>query len=195
MHFARADFSSGRMAYKPTWDERLEEVKPFVGPAIAAAVVLALAGWLGWFLLGPAKATKPLAAPPKEAAARLAAVQRVAEEVDLLEKTYQRALESGASAEAAGAMLNRVIEKQRELLRLQPAATTEQTEKLARLEGTRGSQRSRAALARSLALEKEAVAAEQAGQGAEAREKLREALRLQREAKCASCVTTTKAVP
>ena len=117
-------------------------------------------------MLGPAKATKPLAAPPKEAAARLAAVQRVAEEVDLLEKTYQRALESGASAEAAGAMLNRVIEKQRELLRLQPAATTEQTEKLARLEGTRGSQRSRAAQARSLVLEKEAVAAERAAVGA-----------------------------
>lgn len=195
LHFARADFSSGRMAYKPTWDERLEEVKPFVGPAIAAAVVLALAGWLGWFLLGPAKATKPLAAPPKEAAARLAAVQRVAEEVDLLEKTYQRALESGASAEAAGAMLNRVIEKQRELLRLQPAATTEQTEKLARLEGTRGSQRSRAALARSLALEKEAVAAEQAGQGAEAREKLREALRLQREANANATAEELKDVP
>ena len=170
------------MPYKPTWDERLEEVKPFVGPAVAAAVVLVLAGWLGWFLLGSARATKPLAAPPKEAAARLAAVQRVAGEVDLLEKTYQRVLESGASAEAAGAMLNRVIEKQRELLRLQPAATPEQTEKLARLEGTRGSQRSRAARARSLALEKEALAAERAGQGAEAREKLREALRLQREA-------------
>ena len=193
--FRGPTFPRVRMAYKPTWDERLEEVKPLVGPAVAAAVVLALAGWLGWFLLGPAKATKPLAAPPKEAAARLAAVQRVAGEVDLLEKTYQRALESGASAEAAGAMLNRVIEKQRELLRLQPAATTEQTEKLARLEGARGSQRSRAALARSLALEKEALAAERAGQGAEAREKLREALQLQREANAHATAEELKDVP
>jgi hypothetical protein len=195
LHFSRANFPLGRMPYKPTWNERLEEAKPFVGPAVAGAVVVALAGWLGWFWWGTAKPATPLAAAPKAEAARVAAVRRVADEVEGLEKAYQRAQESGASAETAGAMLNRVIEKQRELLRLEPVVAAEQAEKLARWEGARGSQRSRAALARSLALEKEARAAERAGQGPEAREKLREALRLQREANASATAGAGSDVP
>lgn len=84
--------------------------------------------------------------------------------------------------ETAAAMLNRAIEKQRELMRLEPTVSTEHAAQLAALEGARGSQRSRGALARSTVLEKEALAAQQAGRGAEAREKMQEALRLQREA-------------
>ena len=183
------------MSYTPTWKERLEDAKPYLGPAIAAAVVLALAVWLGWHVLGPQKMARPLTEPPKEETARRAAVQRVAGEVDELEKNYQRALESGASAKAAGEMLDRVIEKQRELVRLQPVVPLDQADKLARLEAARGSQQSRAAQARSLVLEREAAAADRAGQGGEAREKLREALRLQREANASAGGEALKNVP
>jgi hypothetical protein len=170
------------MPYKPTWKDRLEDAEPYIGPAIAGVVVLALVGWLGWHTFGPEKSTRSFTAPPKAEVDRLAAMRRVAGEAEVLEKTYRRALESGVSAETAAAMLDRAIEKQRELMRSEPAVSTEQAAKLARLEGARGSQRSRAALARSMELEKEALAAQQAGQGAEAREKMQEALRLQREA-------------
>lgn len=170
------------MAYTPNWKERLEDAKPYLGPAIAGVVVLALAGWLTWFALGAGKAAKPLTAPPKEASARSAAAARAAAEADVLEKTYQRALESGASEKTAGEMLDRVIAKQRERMQLEPMASTELTEKLARLEATRGSQRSRVAQARSDVLEREARSLRAEGRGTEALEKLREALRLQREA-------------
>ncbi len=170
------------MPYKPTWKDRLEDAEPYIGPAIAGVVVVALVGWLGWHTFGPEKSPRPLAAPSKEEVGQQAAMRRVAGEADVLEKTYRRALESGVPVETAAAMLNRAIEKQRELMRLEPTVSTEQAIKLERLEGARGSQRSRAALARSTVLEKEALAAQQAGQGAEAREKMQEALRLQREA-------------
>ena len=163
------------MPYKPTWKDRLEDAEPYIGPAIAGVVVLALVGWLGWHTFGPEKSTRSFTAPPKAEVDRLAAMRRVAGEAEVLEKTYRRALESGVSAETAAAMLDRAIEKQRELLRSEPAVSTEQAAKLARLEGARGSQRSRAALARSRELEKEALAAQQAGQGAEARETMQEA--------------------
>ena len=170
------------MSYRPTWKDRLEDAEPYLGPAIAGVVMLALVGWLGWHTFGSEKSTKPLAVPPKEAVDRLAARRRVAGEADVLEKNYRRALEAGVPEETAAAMLNRAIEKQRELMRLEPTVSTEHAAQLAALEGARGSQRSRGALARSTVLEKEALAAQQAGRGAEAREKMQEALRLQREA-------------
>ena len=170
------------MAYTPTRQERLEELKRFVGPAIAGLIVLGVAGWAGWRVFGPVGSPKTLQAPPKDATARAAAVQRVASELDVLERTYQRALDTGATAESAGELLNRVIEKQRELMRLEPQVKPEQTEKLARLEGMRGSQRSRVALARSVVLEQEAAVAQKAGQTVEARARMREALQLQHEA-------------
>lgn len=182
MRFLRGDFSSGHMAYTPTWNERIEDAKPFIGPAIAVAVLLALGGWMAWHFLGTKKSAKPLSAPPKEEAARLAAVARVAGEFEVLEKTYQQALESGAAETSTGAMLNRLIEKQKELMRLEPTVKTEQVDKLAKLEGARGSQRARTAQARSVALEKEALAAREAGRVGEATDKMRDALRLQREA-------------
>lgn len=183
------------MPYKPTWNERLEDAKPYVGPVIAGVVVLALVGWLGWFLFKPEKSAQPLTEPPKEGAARDEATRRLAGEVDVLEKNYKRALEAGAGETAAGAMLNRVIEKQRELMRLEPAASTEQAAKLARLEAARGSHRSRVALARSVALEQEAASAVQAGRPAEAMEKMRESLRLQREANANAATDELKDLP
>ena len=130
--------------------------------------MLALVGWLGWYTFGSEKSTEPIAAPPKEAVDRLAAMRRVAGEADVLEENYRRALEAGVPAETTAAMLNRAIKKQRELMRLEPTVSTEHAAKLAALEGARGSQRSRGVLERSAVLEKEALAAQRAGRGAEA---------------------------
>ncbi len=183
------------MAYVPTWKERLEEAKVYRGPAIAGVVVLVMAGWLGWHFFGPEAAQKPLTAPPKEEAARLAAVERVAAEVTVLENTYRRAVESGASEQTTRAMLDRVIAKQRERMRLEPTVQPEQADRLARLEGARGSQRSRTAQTRSAVLEEEARALRQEGRGAEALEKLREALRLQSEANANAAAADVKDLP
>ena len=170
------------MAYTPTRQERLEEAKRFVGPAIAGLIVVGVAGWVTWRLFGPLGAPTTLQAPPKDSAARTAGWQRVAAELDILERTYQRALDAGSTADSAGLLLNRVVEKLRELMRLEVAVNPEHAEKLARLEGMRGLQRSRVALARSLVLEQEAAVAQQAGKAVEATEKMREALQLQHEA-------------
>jgi formylglycine-generating enzyme required for sulfatase activity len=169
------------MPYNPTWKERLEEAKPYLGPALAGVIVLSLGGWLAWHTWG-AKSGKPLTTPPKDVLVRDAAAERVAAEVEVLETKYRLALEAGVPETTAQGILDRVIEKQRELMRLLPQPTSEQTDRLARLEAARGSQRSRSSAAQSQALEKEAEVARQAGQTGLAMEKMREALRLQHEA-------------
>ena len=183
------------MPYKPTWKDRLEDAQQYAGPLVAGVVVLVLAGWMVWFVLKPREIARPLLAPPKDEVARSAAVQRVAREVEVLEQTYQRSLAAGTSTEAASAMLNRVIEKQRELLLLEPTPTRAETEKLAALEAARGSQRSQVARARSVELEKEAIAARAAGRERDALEKMREALRLQREANASARAGEPRDVP
>lgn len=167
--------------YVPTWKERLEDAKPYVMPAVAALMVLAVTSWAVWHEWVPRESARSSAAVTKDAAAREAAQARLSADVDTLEKTYQRAIESGAVADAAE-LLDRAIEKQRERLRLDPGVNPAQTARLTRLEAMRSSTRAGAAVAQSVALEKEALAAQQAGQSAGVTDKLREALRLQQEA-------------
>lgn len=183
------------MSYKPTWKERVEDAKPYTGPVIAGAVVLALAGWLVWHVWGSQAASRPLAAPPKDAVARSAAIERVAKEVDALEGDYQHALEEGTKEAVAEGILKHAIEKQKELMRLELTSSPEQAEKLAKLEAARGSQIWRSATARSLMLEKEAQTARQTGQIREAMEKTREALRLQHEANTSMANAAQRDVP
>lgn len=167
--------------YVPTWKERWEEARPYVLPAVAGFVVLVLVGWLVWHEWLPRELTARGALATKDAAAREAAQARLSADVDTLEKTYQRAIESGAGVGAA-ALLNRAIERQRERLRLDPGVNPEQTARLARLETMRSTARAAAAVAQSAALENEVQALQQSGQSAGVADKLREALRLQREA-------------
>ena len=170
------------MPYVPTWKERIEDAKPYLGPAIAVLVVLALAGWLAWHELWPREQAALAARPPREEVARQAAQRRLSGEVDVLEKTYRRALEAGEDTTAASRLLDRVIARQRERIQLEPAGNAVESKRLARLEAERASLRSRVAAARSVVLEREAQAAQAAGLAGEAQDKLREALQLQREA-------------
>lgn len=150
-------------------------------PVLAVVMVLAVAGWVVWHEGVPHESLRSSAVATNDHGARDAAQARLAAEVDTLEKTYQRAIEMGAAADAAK-VLARAIEKQQERLRLDPGVKPEQTARLTRLEARRSSLRANAAAAQSVALEKEAQAAQQAGQSAGVVDKLREALRLQREA-------------
>jgi hypothetical protein len=143
-------------------------------------LVVALAGWLAWHEGRSHRSTIP-AVVANDATLRAAAPARLSAEVDTLEKTFQRALESGAAADAAS-LLDQAIERQRERVALDSGVNAEQAERLARLEARRSTLRAGAAAAQSVALENEALAAQQAGQSAGVAEKLREALRLQREA-------------
>lgn len=172
------------MPYVPTWKERLEDARPYVLHAVAAVIALALAGWLAWHQWGPKKA-KPsaegFARDRDESVARLTELKQVSALVEGLEKSYLHALETGVTEEAAN-LLGRTIERQRAALRLDPGVNRESLARLTRLEAARDALVASAAAARSLALEREVASAQLAGQSAGAAEKLREALRLQREA-------------
>lgn len=182
------------MPYVPTWKERLEEVQPYVMPTVAGLIVAGLAGWLVWHELLPHAERKP-AVSASEPAALLAAREQAAKEVEVAEKTYRRAIESGAGESALTAQLDRVIGKQRELMKLEPQVSTEQGARLARLEAERRTLRASVAAARSLAEEREAKAAQAAGRDAIALEKLREALRFQREANANAPLADQKDMP
>ncbi len=187
-------FFVGVTPYVPTWKERLEDAKPYAMPAVAVILMLAVAGWVAWHEWRPRVTVKPSEIVTKDAAARAAAQARVSADVDTLEKTYQRAIESGAVRDAT-TLLNRAVEKQRERLRLDPSMDPVQTARLARLEGLRSSSRSGAAAAQSVVLEREALAAQQAGQTEGVADKLREALRLQREANSNATATDAQNFP
>src|SRR5262249_29163245 len=83
-------------------------------------------------------------------------------------------------------ILDRAIAKQRQRLQLDPGVSPEQTARLERLEAMRAGSRAGSATAQSLALEREALTAQAAGETAGVLDKLREALRLQREANSAA---------
>jgi tetratricopeptide (TPR) repeat protein len=53
------------MPYQPTWQERLEDLKIYVGPAIALSIVLGMGGWLTWRHFHP-PAPLPVAAMPAD---------------------------------------------------------------------------------------------------------------------------------
>ncbi len=170
------------MSYQPTWKERMEDAKPYVGPIVAGLVAVALLGWLAWYVTTGQSAKTVVYAAPKDAAVRMSALRQVSADLEALEKTYQTAVAQRGSEETVVSLLNRLVEKQRDLMRLEPVPTAEQADRLAKLEAERDLKRSQMSLARSRVLEKEAEAARAAGRNAEAVEKLREAQRLQYEA-------------
>lgn len=169
----------------PTLKERIEDAKPYVLPALSGMIVLAVAGWVAWIQFGPKRPEKPPAAPAAltpEQQARIEQQKSFANDVVHLEKAYQDALAAGANAVALESLLNRAIDRQREVLRLEPRPGGPAADKLARLEATRGDLRARKAAAESRALEQAAEEEAARGQPSAQGEKLREALRLQRVA-------------
>lgn len=171
------------MSYEPTTKERMEDARPYLLPVICGVIVLGLVGWVVWYQLAGkgGKAKTAVAATPDDAA-KAAQKRALQTDMDTLEKNYQRAAEAGEPAAALDALLSRAIDRQRELMKLEAQNTTVSTERLARLETLRGDLRAKTASAESRALEKAADDDQAAGRTAAATQKMREALRLQREA-------------
>ncbi len=181
------------MPYEPTWKERLEDAKIYAGPAIAGLVVLATAAWLVWHEFRPREQTpKTAAASPTAERAGDEAKRRLSGEVDVLEKTYRRAVEAGEADAVLARMLDRAIARQRERLQLEPTDDAVETARLAQLEAQRAPVRKRLAVTQGDLLERDALAAPGTPESVA---KLREALRLQREVNSAAGAAGAKNLP
>lgn len=150
-------------AYQPTWDERMEDLRPYVGPAVVVGFLLFIGGVVAWYYT-----RTPAARPPP---AGLPAAEIV-----------EPPAGAGGDDETRLATYDRLVERQTELMRAQRGVDAGQVERLQRLERERGELRSRVQAARSQRAEAEALAAEGAGQEPAAAAKWEEALQLHREA-------------
>jgi hypothetical protein len=165
----RFSFLARAMSYQPTWKERLDDARPYIGPVLATTIVVGVIAWVTWQKLTPTTA----------GGARPATM---AGEVEVLEKTYERAFGSGVSDAELERLLDRAIQKQREALQSGGAADAAGTARLARLEATRGTLQARSARARSEAAEVAAQEAKKLGRREEAAEKFGAALRWEQQA-------------
>src|SRR5258706_15993620 len=79
------------MPYEPTWKERIEDARVYIGPALAVVIVLVVAGWVTWHELGRPE-DKPRASMDAGGGAISPETQKavVATEVEVIEKTYER---------------------------------------------------------------------------------------------------------
>lgn len=101
------------MADEPTWRERREEARPYIGPALALAIVVGMAGWLAWwFFSGRERGTRtasPAGLVDSGARARILLAESLAREQEAA-----RAREEGR-VPLAGEKLREALRLQREL--------------------------------------------------------------------------------
>jgi hypothetical protein len=159
---AGAPQPTGGTPYRPNWNERLEEWRAYVGPALAVLVLIVMGAVVGWRYYSTLTRESPVDRRSQEASLPVA---------------------SGAGDdESRLAVVDRLIARQGELMRAQGGIDPEQKARLARLEEERAVLRVRLYRERSRRAELDAGAAEGAGQAEVAREKWEEALRWQHEA-------------
>ncbi len=153
---------AGGDPYRPSWNERLEELRPYFGPALALAILVVMGAIAGWRYYS--NLTRGATAPARSAEAPL---PREGEATD---------------DETRLAVLDRLIVRQTELMRAQGSVEPEQRARLNRLDQERAELRVRLFGERSRQAELAAVASGAAGQAAAALAHWEEALRWQREA-------------
>ncbi|MET0262014.1 MAG: SUMF1/EgtB/PvdO family nonheme iron enzyme [Rariglobus sp.] len=117
---------------------------------------------------------------------------RLSDEIGDLEKQYRQAADANIVTPEAIEALTKAIEKQKELLRTFSKAGIDQSTRLVRLETELDSIRAREKVILVDRLEKDGEEMLRAGQVTEAGEKLREALRLQREINLSSASSRYK---
>lgn len=120
------------------------------------------------------------------------AMARLSAEVDELEKQYRQAAEANVMTPAMAETLVKAIDKQKELLRTFSKAGFDQSTRLVRLEAELDSVRAREKNALIERLEKDGEELLAAGKTDEAGEKLRDALRLQREVNLSAATSRHK---
>ena len=166
--------------YRPTWKERIEDWRTYLGPILAGAFLLGVGGWYVFFHVLPKQAEKQRRVA--QAPALVEAQQKLADNISAWEAQYQRSATGGVEDPALQGALNQLIERLRELMKQASLADPAQLRRLSELETTRDSIQSRQAAARSVTAENESGTARQAGDRAAALTNLREALQLRRAA-------------
>jgi tetratricopeptide (TPR) repeat protein len=161
---------------RPLWKGDAEQPRSYVFPALVAALIVGVAGWL---LIRNVRASSAAGSTEVDAAVMEEKRMRLLKQADEFEAVYRRLETEKAGPERLEVALTRAIDKRRELLVAWPAAGVDDPTRLARLEKARAELRSRLAALRSAALESEAETARRAGQMVVAKEKFQEALRLQ----------------
>lgn len=120
------------------------------------------------------------------------AVARLSDQIDELEKQYRQAADAGVITAESTQALEQAVEKQKELLRSFSGAGLDQSTRLVRLETELDSVRARGKVLLVDRLEKDGEELISADKLDEAGEKLREALRLQREINLSSASSRYK---
>ncbi|HSI08537.1 MAG: SUMF1/EgtB/PvdO family nonheme iron enzyme [Rariglobus sp.] len=120
------------------------------------------------------------------------AMAQLSGEIDELERQYRQAADAKLSTPESTEALTKAVEKQRELLRTFSKAGLDQSTRLVRLESELDGVRARDKVVLLDRLERDGEEALKAGKVAEAGEKLRDALRLQREVNLSSASSRYK---
>jgi hypothetical protein len=152
---------------------------------LLGAVGLAGLGWFFYFLttLGPRPVTGSTVVITELDDPAMA---KLSDEIGALEKQYRQAADAKVTTPESTAALAAAVEKQRELLRTFTKAGLDQSTRLVRLETELDSARAVEKVVLVDRLERDGEEALAAGRLEEAGEKLREALRLQREVNLSS---------
>jgi hypothetical protein len=152
---------------------------------LLGAVCLAGLGWFFYFLttLGPRPVTGSTVVITELDDPAMA---KMSDEIGALEKQYRQAADAKVTTPESTAALAAAVEKQRELLRTFTKAGLDQSTRLVRLETELDSARAVEKVVLVDRLERDGEEALGAGRLEEAGEKLREALRLQREVNLSS---------
>lgn len=155
------------------------------------AIGLAALGSLYYFLatMGPRRVSK---APVEITTPDDPAVAKMSDEIGELERQYRQAADANLVTETSTSALEKAIEKQKELLRTFTKAGADQSTRLARMETELDSVRAKAKVVLVDRLERDGGELLDAGKFTEAGEKLREALRLQREINLSSASSRYK---
>lgn len=173
--------------YQPTRAERLEELRVYVGPILAVALVVAVLGVIAWLQLrGPA-------AKPSRPAEITTAAQPPGRTWSWSSK-YEAALASDDYG-ATESLLAGILGYQRERTRVAPGAAAADPAELDALDSAVRTLRSRQAARRSAAAEADAIALDARGDNAAATKAYRDAAALLAEANAVAPNDTGKDLP
>ncbi|HTJ79901.1 MAG TPA: SUMF1/EgtB/PvdO family nonheme iron enzyme [Rariglobus sp.] len=176
-----------------TWKKRrfiplLRSARPW----ILVAIGLAALGWFFYFLatLGPRRVDS--GAPVEVKTFDDPAVSKLSAEITNLEKQYNKAADANLVTSESIDKLSQALDKQKELVRIYPAAGLDQSTRLMRLDTELGNAQAKLKMASIDLLEKDGADALENADADLASAKFTEALRLQREINTSSASSRYK---
>lgn len=97
----RGVLSAPSMSYQPTWKERLEDARIYLGPLVAGTIVLGVSGWVVWHQFIREKRAAVVVSTSVADSAASASAAEAATDVDFAARVAARA-HDGEAAAAAG---------------------------------------------------------------------------------------------